>query len=152
MFFILDATERKTPPMVFLNPEIVSASGPLIADYEGCLSVPGVKVKVKRKEKVVIKATRQNGEEFEIGFDGILARCIQHEVQHLDGITILQHASLTARYANRKQLEYLESLYAKERARKIAKAFNEGKAFVKVVGIGPDADKPNMGGDMFGSD
>ena len=69
---------------VLINPEIIEQSGEVI-DYEGCLSVPGMRGKVKRAEKVTVKALNEEFEPIAIAAEGLLARCIQHEVDHLHG-------------------------------------------------------------------
>lgn len=70
---------------VLINPTFVSQSGENI-DYEGCLSVPGLRGKVKRPDKVVIRAMDQDGEVREIEGEGFLARALCHEIDHLDGV------------------------------------------------------------------
>jgi len=72
----------------FINPEIINNRGKVVSE-EGCLSIPGVFVKVKRFEEVTVKAQNVNGENFTIKATGILARCLQHEIDHLSGILIL---------------------------------------------------------------
>lgn len=72
-------------PITLINPEIISEEGKQI-DYEGCLSIPGNQGKVERPIKVTVKALNEKGEEIELTGEGLLARCICHEVDHLDGI------------------------------------------------------------------
>lgn len=72
----------------FINPEIIETSGSQI-DNEGCLSVPSKTCEVERPEHVKIKALNRNGEEFELEADGLLARCICHENDHLNGILFI---------------------------------------------------------------
>jgi peptide deformylase len=71
-------------PLVFINPEIVEASEPLDVD-EGCLSVPGVSDSLKRHHRVRARALDRKGKPFEVEAEGLLAQCIQHEIDHLDG-------------------------------------------------------------------
>jgi peptide deformylase len=78
------------------NPEIVRSSGEQIG-YEGCLSVPGYVGEVARAEKITIKALNRSGKEVRIKGEGLLARAIQHEIDHLDGILFLDHLSLVKR-------------------------------------------------------
>ena len=72
----------------FINPEIIETSGSQ-TDHEGCLSVPGKTCEVERPEHVKIKAFNRDGEEFELEADGLLARCICHENDHLNGILFI---------------------------------------------------------------
>lgn len=74
-----------------INPEIVKETGEQI-DYEGCLSVPGVKAKVKRPAEVVVKALDRKGQEIEIKGSGLMARALCHELDHLDGILFIDKA------------------------------------------------------------
>ncbi len=91
-FFIMyDNLESETPKIItIINPKIIDQSGKII-DEEGCLSFPGVSAKVNRATKVKIKALNEFGEEIEIEKDGFLARCIQHEIDHLNGVTFFDH-------------------------------------------------------------
>ena len=68
-----------------VNPEIVRAEGEQVGD-EGCLSIPGYIGEVKRFEKVVVKAKNRAGKDVRVRADGLLARCLQHEIDHIDGI------------------------------------------------------------------
>ena len=77
----------KTTHLVFINPEITHMEGKTISE-EGCLSVPNNYAKVERAEKVTVKALDKNGKEFSLDADGLLAICIQHELDHLKGQTI----------------------------------------------------------------
>lgn len=74
-----------------INPEIVKYEGPLIEDYEGCLSVNGIYGKVKRYERVRVKALDIEGNEVRIKVEGFLARVIQHEIDHCNGIVFIDH-------------------------------------------------------------
>lgn len=75
----------------FINPEILETTGEIL-QYEGCLSFPGRNGAVKRPEKVKVRAFDRNGVPFTLEADGMLARCICHESDHLDGVTILDRA------------------------------------------------------------
>ena len=90
----LDDHEPKT--VVAINPVIIEKDGQ-INDDEGCLSFPGVSAKVKRANSVKIKALNELGEEVEIEREGYLARCIQHEIDHLNGITFFDHLGTVKR-------------------------------------------------------
>jgi len=76
---------------VFINPEITKAEGPLLEDFEGCLSVPNVYGKVPRHSKVKVKAMGLNGKPFRVTAEGFLARIFQHEIDHTNGIVFIDH-------------------------------------------------------------
>jgi peptide deformylase len=84
--------QDKPQPLVFANPEIISAEGE-IGWEEGCLSVPGFTSEVQRKEKICVRAQDVNGVPFELEADGLLAVCIQHEMDHLNGVLFVDHLS-----------------------------------------------------------
>ena len=85
--FVMDCgdEEGNPNPLVFINPEILEREGVQV-DFEGCLSLPGKSGKVARAMKVKVRALDENMEEFELEAEGLMARCIQHENDHLDGI------------------------------------------------------------------
>ena len=103
-FMVIDVSETKDQPLVFINPEILARDGTETCQ-EGCLSVPGVYADVKRAERVRVRATDRNGEVFEIDADGLLAVCIQHEMDHLDGKLFVDYLSPLKRELVRKRLE-----------------------------------------------
>jgi peptide deformylase len=76
---------------VFINPEITKREGSIIEDYEGCLSVKDVYGKVKRHDKVKVKALDIEGKEFRVTAQGFLARIFQHEIDHTNGIVFIDH-------------------------------------------------------------
>lgn len=76
---------------VFINPEIVKRIGPMVEDYEGCLSVPDIYGKVPRYSSVKVKALNEQGESFRVTADGFLARILQHETDHTNGILFVDH-------------------------------------------------------------
>lgn len=84
-----DKENREFIPLI--NPEIVKAEGPLVTDYEGCLSVNGFYGKVPRFNKVRVKALDINGNEVRIKAEGFLARVLQHEIDHTNGIVFIDH-------------------------------------------------------------
>jgi peptide deformylase len=75
----------------FINPEITKREGRIIADYEGCLSVPNVYGKVPRHDKVKVKAIDEDGQEFRVTAEGFLARIFQHEIDHTNGLVFIDH-------------------------------------------------------------
>ncbi|MFH1601258.1 MAG: peptide deformylase [Pseudomonadota bacterium] len=100
---VLDVSEDQSRPMVFINPEILSAEGHQVYQ-EGCLSVPGIYADVKRANSVRVKALDRDGKEFEIEADGLLAVCIQHEMDHLAGKVFVDYLSPLKREQVRKKL------------------------------------------------
>lgn len=102
--FVVDVSEDKSEPYVFINPEFVEKRG-IEEMEEGCLSFPGVYASVKRANEVVIKAQDRHGEEFELEADGLLAVCIQHENDHIEGKLFVDYLSPLKRNRIRKALE-----------------------------------------------
>ena len=100
---VLDVSEDKSYPMVFINPEILSSEGSQIYQ-EGCLSVPGIYADVKRAEKIQVRALDRDGQPFEVNADGLLAVCIQHEMDHLAGKVFVDYLSPLKRELVRKKL------------------------------------------------
>ncbi|WP_022854437.1 peptide deformylase [Thermodesulfatator atlanticus] len=92
--FVLDLKQREGAPelIVFINPEIVEAEGELFEE-EGCLSIPGYSAKVKRKAKVLVRALDREGNPFEMELEGLGARAIQHELDHLNGTLYIDYLS-----------------------------------------------------------
>lgn len=84
-----DETGKKNP-ITLINPEVLETSGELVESGEGCLSCPGVLVPVTRPEYAKVKYFDLNGEEQIIAGDGLLGRCLQHEIDHLNGITLFE--------------------------------------------------------------
>ena len=109
---VMDVSEEQNEPRVFINPEIVDKEGSTISE-EGCLSVPGNYAKVDRAEKVTVKALDGEGEPYELEADGLLAICIQHELDHLDGKLFVDYLSPLKRQRIRKKLEKEARLAAK---------------------------------------
>lgn len=89
---VVDVSERQDSLVVLVNPEVVEASG--VSDIEeGCLSVPGVYDTVERAERVKVRAYDQNGNSFTLEAQGLLAVCIQHEMDHLKGKVFVEYLS-----------------------------------------------------------
>ena len=93
---VSDISETHDQLRVFINPEIVAQSGTEESE-EGCLSVPGVFDKVKRAERVTVRALDRDGKPFELEADGLLAVCIQHELDHLMGKVFVDYLSILKR-------------------------------------------------------
>jgi len=89
---VIDVSEDKTGLMALINPEILERSGEQVCE-EGCLSVPGIYEKVTRAERVTVRALNEKGESREIEAEGLLAVCIQHEIDHLDGKVFVEYLS-----------------------------------------------------------
>ena len=89
---VIDVSESHDQLRVFINPEIVAASGDADVE-EGCLSVPGVYEKVRRAERVTVRALDASGEPFTLDAEGLLAVCIQHELDHLEGKVFVEKLS-----------------------------------------------------------
>lgn len=90
---VIDISEDKTGLRAFINPEIIERRGEQTCE-EGCLSVPGIYDTVTRSEWVKVRALNEKGESFELETDGLLAVCIQHEIDHLDGKVFVEYLSL----------------------------------------------------------
>lgn len=113
--FICNVTGEPGDDMIFINPELTDLEGDVEGD-EGCLSIPEVTVKVRRASSCTIKARNLHGEPIEsLGAD-LVARCWQHECDHLEGRLITDRMSQADKIANRKTLKNLESDY-KRRAK-----------------------------------
>lgn len=90
---VIDVTDDNSGLTVFINPEIIDASKESKVYEEGCLSVPGVYEKVERPDTVKVRAQNVKGEWFEIDCDELLAVCIQHEIDHLNGKVFVEYLS-----------------------------------------------------------
>ncbi|WP_045225056.1 peptide deformylase [Methyloterricola oryzae] len=101
---VIDISEEKDQPLCLINPEILEKEGTEEMD-EGCLSVPGVFEKVSRAEKIRFKALDREGNPFEMEADGLLAVCIQHELDHLEGKLFVDYLSPLKRHRAKKKLE-----------------------------------------------
>lgn len=101
---VIDVSEEKDQPLYLINPEITALEGIEEMD-EGCLSVPGVYETVKRADRVSIKAQGYDGAVFKMDADDLLAVCIQHEIDHLDGKLFVDYLSPLKRNRIKKKLE-----------------------------------------------
>ena len=102
--FVMDDSKDQTHPQVFINPEVIEKKGE-IELQEGCLSFPGVFIKIKRPEFVKITAKDREGNDFEISGDDYVARCFLHEIDHLDGVTFFDYLSPLKRQMAEKKLK-----------------------------------------------
>ncbi|MBK6971734.1 MAG: peptide deformylase [Sterolibacteriaceae bacterium] len=101
---VIDVTEDKSSLLVLIDPEIVDRDGEQVCE-EGCLSVPGIFDKVARSEHVRVRALGTDGESFELDANGLLAVCVQHEMDHLEGIVFVEHLSRLKQTRIRAKLE-----------------------------------------------
>jgi peptide deformylase len=101
---VIDISESHDQPQVFVNPEILSREGEEVSE-EGCLSVPTVFEDVKRAARVRVRAQDSNGVPFETDLDGLLAVCLQHELDHLEGKLFVDYLSGLKRDRIRRKLE-----------------------------------------------
>jgi peptide deformylase len=101
---VADVSPDKSEPHVLINPEIIEKDGVTATD-EGCLSVPGYYEEVERAEHIRVRFLDRNGEEQEMEAEGLLAVCIQHEMDHLEGKLFVDYLSETKRQRIRKKLE-----------------------------------------------
>lgn len=101
---VMDISDEKDTPLCFINPEIVDEEGCRESE-EGCLSVPGFVDTVKRAASVRFRALNRAGEPLDLSVDGLMAVCIQHEIDHLDGKLFVDYLSPLKRQRIRKKLE-----------------------------------------------
>lgn len=101
---VIDVSEEKNEPLVLINPTLLEQEGEEESE-EGCLSVPGFFEPVQRAEKIKASALDRDGEAFELEAEGLLAVCIQHEIDHLDGKLFVDYVSALKRNRIRKKLE-----------------------------------------------
>jgi peptide deformylase len=104
--FIISLNGSREHVKVYINPTVTPA-GDLDEAEEGCLSVPGVWTKIRRHKRATVSATTLDGTEFTEEADGIYARCLQHESDHLDGMTVVNRMGAAAKIAHRRQLKKL---------------------------------------------
>lgn len=102
--FVLDVSENKDQPQVFINPKIVELRG-VEEMEEGCLSFPGVYANVERADSLTVEAFDRDGKRFTMEADELLAVCIQHELDHLQGKLFVDYLSSLKRQRIRKKLE-----------------------------------------------
>ncbi|MBC8519723.1 MAG: peptide deformylase [Gammaproteobacteria bacterium] len=101
---VIDISEEKNQPVCLINPVITRSEGKE-ANEEGCLSVPGIYESVVRAEKVIVQALDREGDEQEIEAEGVLAVCIQHELEHLEGKLFVDKLSRLKQQRIRKKME-----------------------------------------------
>lgn len=102
----IDVSENKNQPLCVINPEIIHREG-VQHEFEGCLSFPGVFDKVERAAKIRLRALDRHGKSYEMDAEELLAVCIQHEMDHLEGVLFADHLSRLKQERLRKKLEKL---------------------------------------------
>lgn len=108
--FAVNTTGEEDDSLILVNPEIIETNGTWLMD-EGCLSIPGINGKIKRPKEIVVKAQSLDGEEFTVKADGLVARCIMHEYDHLEGILLIDRLSSAKKHAIKKKLKILRQAY-----------------------------------------
>jgi peptide deformylase len=109
---VMDISEEKNQPLVFINPKITPLTEEKAPYEEGCLSVPSVYDVVDRPTKVRIEALNEQGEAFSLETDGLLAVCIQHELDHLEGKLFVDYLSSLKRQRIKAKLQKLQKQQA----------------------------------------
>ncbi|WP_369936128.1 peptide deformylase [Xanthomonas tesorieronis] len=102
-FMVIDVSEEKNAPQVFINPQIVQRDGEQVYQ-EGCLSVPGIYADVTRADTITVRYLDRHGQPQELSSGGVLAVCVQHEMDHLDGKLFVDYLSPLKREMVRKKL------------------------------------------------
>ncbi|HET7321669.1 MAG TPA: peptide deformylase [Longimicrobiaceae bacterium] len=106
---VVDVREEGQAPFALVNPRILERGGEAEREEEGCLSIPGISGLVERPDRVVVEALNEHGEPVRLEADGLLGRCLQHEIDHLDGVLFIDYLSPLKR-------NMLLKKYRKERA------------------------------------
>ena len=106
---VIDVSEEKDTPLFLINPEILEKDGTKESE-EGCLSVPGFYEKVKRAEHIRVKALNREGQSFEFEARDLLAVCVQHEMDHLNGKLFVDYISSLKRQRIKKKLEKIHKM------------------------------------------
>jgi peptide deformylase len=109
---VMDVSEDKKSPLCLINPEIIEKYG-VEEGEEGCLSVPGFFEKVKRAERIKVRALDRQGKTFEMDADDLLAICVQHEMDHLEGKLFVDYISPLKRQRIKRKLEKIHKLEQK---------------------------------------
>jgi peptide deformylase len=106
---VIDVSEEKDAPLCLINPEIIEKDG-VKESEEGCLSVPGFFEKVTRAEHVIVRALNREGESFQFDARDLLAVCVQHELDHLNGKLFVDYISSLKRQRIKKKLEKMHKM------------------------------------------
>jgi peptide deformylase len=109
--FVANVPEQTDGDRVYINPVLTDAESGVESMEEGCLSLPGIRGEIRRPPEITITAMNLDGESFTETADDLLARCWQHEVDHLDGRLIIDRMNQMGRLASRRKLKDLEAEY-----------------------------------------
>lgn len=104
---VIDISEERNQPMVLINPEMIKKTGDCSIE-EGCLSIPGARAFVPRAAEITIKALDRDGKEFQFDADDLLAICVQHELDHLEGKLFVDYLSPLKRQRIKQKLEKIK--------------------------------------------
>lgn len=115
--FIISLSGTRENVKAYINPAIVP-DGEFDTIEEGCLSVPGVHTKIRRYKKCIVTATDLNGNEFTEEAEGLYARALQHEFDHIEGTTIVNRMGQVAKIAHRKRLKALQDAVSEDKGKK----------------------------------
>ena len=126
---VIDISEERDQPLYLINPEITQLEG-VEEMEEGCLSVPGVFETVQRADRVKMRALDRDGEPFELQADGLLAVCIQHEIDHLDGKLFVDYLSQLKQKRLRKKLEKEEKMEKAKNQTRVATTETTGQRVI----------------------
>ncbi len=107
---VISVTGKPEDAVAFINPKIIEMKG-AVTDSEGCLSVPGIRSRVRRAEKVKVSAMRLDGQPVELEAEGIYARVWQHEVDHLDGMLFVDKVGMASKVVIAHRLHRLEKAF-----------------------------------------
>lgn len=110
----IDLSEEQNEPLVMINPEFEVLDEEKDKYQEGCLSVPGFFENVSRPQKILLKAVNYDGEDYELEAEGLLAICIQHELDHLNGKLFVDYLSMLKRNRIKSKLEKIHKLQEKQ--------------------------------------
>ncbi len=105
--YVMDASPHQNQPLCLINPEVIAAVGEVESE-EGCLSFPGVYAKVIRAREVTVQYQDEYGNSHTLTADGLMANCIQHELDHLNGVLFIDHLSKLKRERLLKKLEKIK--------------------------------------------
>lgn len=109
-FFVMDTSREGNQPMCLANPVIIAEEGKMLFE-EGCLSFPGVYAKVTRARQVTVQYQDEFGHPHTMTAEGVAAECIQHEIEHLNGILLIDHLSKLKRMLFLKKMEKYQRTY-----------------------------------------
>lgn len=100
---VIDVSEKNDQPLTLINPQIIESDG-RAEHEEGCLSIPGIYEEVERDELIKFSAIDRDGNPYEMEADGLLSVCVQHEIDHLDGVLFVDHLSALKRRRIKKKM------------------------------------------------